>query len=427
MKKAVFLALFPFLVAPSLAAAEPAVYTIQDIYSAALRSHEAIKIAQESKVQAESRVEQARTYLYPRISGNASYMRYNEVLPPGGTTVFQPLDEIRAGLVLTQPLYTGGRTLAAWRAAREMNEASGYDLAAARQTIIYGAAEAYYSVIKARKLLEVSRHSLERMEHHKKVTEREAATRKTKANLSALLRANTLVNQARIGVRRSEDGLKIARQKLSLVTGIPESAELQEPPLLADPEDTGEKLLQTALSRRNDYQRSLLDRKVSEEFVTITEGAHRPQLSLETGIRYSLSDPNTMLDGTTYYGGVRLQVPIFEGGLMSAEVAEARSRQRQAELASTLLRRQIASEVQEAYVNYQTVTAVLETAKLQAADAQANFVNVEALFAEGLVTSLSLIDAEQALSLAERELVSATLDRQLAIIRLEKSAGILEK
>ena len=110
---------------------------------------------------------------------------------------------------------------------------------------------------------------------------------------------------------------------------------------------------------------------------------------------------------------------------MKAEVAEAKSKQRQAEYSSVLLRRQIESDVQEAYINYQTIVYVLGTAKLQFDDAKKNFDTVGGLFSEGLVASLTLIDAEQALSQAEQEVVNATYDQQVAILRLEKTIGTL--
>jgi outer membrane protein len=132
-----------------------------------------------------------------------------------------------------------------------------------------------------------------------------------------------------------------------------------------------------------------------------------------------------VVDATTYYGGVRVQIPIFEGGLMKAEVSEARSKQRQAELASLLLKRTIESEVQEAYINCQTVNAVLETAKVQNRYARSNFDTVEGLFSQGLLPSLSLIDAQQALSQADLELVAATYEQQLAILRLQARMGLL--
>ena len=265
------------------------------------------------------------------------------------------------------------------------------------------------------------------MERHKKVTEREAKTRKSKMNVSALLRANTLVNQARIALVRAEDGLKIARQKLSLLTKLPEDLSVADPQLLTAPAGALETLRQTAVQNRADYESAKFNQQAAGEFVTITRGAHYPQMFAEGGVRYQDSQPQTGLDATTYYAGVRLQIPIFEGGLMKAEVAEAKSRQRQAELASALLKRIIESEVHEALTNLQTFDVVLETARLQVGDAKKNFDTVESLFSEGLVSSLSLIDAEQALSLSEKELVSATWDRQLAILRLERSLGLLGK
>jgi outer membrane protein len=403
------------------------VYTLQDAYDAALKANEAVKISEEDVLQAESRVDQALARIYPNLTGNGAYTRYNEVLPPDDGFVFQPIDEVRASLVLTQPLYTGGRTLAAWRVAKTLREASRNDLSTTKQTILLGTAEAYYAVIKARKLVEVSKNSLDRMERHRKVTEREAATRRTKANLSALLRANTLVNQARIGLVRAEDGLKIAGQRLSLIAKLPEDIEVVEPEEHPGPQGTIQAFQEAALMNRDDYTNAQLDQKVAEESVTITRGGHYPQLSAEAALRWTASEPDTQLDGGTYYAGLRLQVPIFEGGLMKAEVSEARSRKRQAELFAAFLKRQIGSEVHEAYINYQTVNSVLGTAKLQLADAKKNFDTVEGLFSQGLVQSLSLIDAESALSLAERELVDATWERQLAILRLERSMGLLGK
>jgi outer membrane protein TolC len=287
--------------------------------------------------------------------------------------------------------------------------------------------EAYYAVIKAGKIIEVSKDSLERMERHKKVTEREAATRKTKANVSALLRANTLVNQARINLLTAEDRLKIARQNLNMLTKLPAESNLVDPPPVTAPEGTLAALQESALRNRDDLTSSKLNTQVAKEFVTITAGGHYPQVYAEAGMRYQDSSPTTIVDATTYYGGVRIQIPIFEGGLMKAEVSEARSKQRQAELSSLLLKRTIENEVQDAYINCQTVNAILETAKVQNGYARTNFDTVESLFSEGLLPSLSLIDAQQALFLSDLELVTATYEQQLAILRLQDRMGLLGK
>lgn len=410
----------------TIVSAEDRVYTLQDAYDAAMSSYEAVRISEEGVSQADSRVDQAWTYLYPRITANGAYTRYNEVLPPGGGAfIFQPEDQVQASLVLTQPLYTGGRTLAALRAAEGMQRSSRNDLTTQKQAILTNVAEAYYGVIAAQHVVESSRDSLERMERHKRVTEREAATRKSKANASALLRANSLVSQARILVVRSEDRLTVARQRLSLLTRLPQDGRFAEPAMLPAEKTSLQEMQQAALDNRRDLKSAEENSRIAKEFVTITKGAHYPQVYAEGGVRYQDSDPKTGLDATTYYGGIRVQVPIFEGGLMRYEIAEARSKVRQAEYAAELLRRSIASEVQEAFVNYRSLTAVLETAQEQYQFARDNFDTIEQLFSDGLVSSLSLIDAQQALQMAEQQLINARFEQQVAIIRLQRAQGLL--
>lgn len=412
---------------PALAA-EGTVYTLQDAYVAALQTNEVMKISEENIVQADSRVDQAWSYIYPNVTGHGSYVRYNETLPPnGGQTIFQPLGQFQASLVLKQPLYTGGRATAALRAAKTMQESSRSDLSVSKQNIMFSVAEAYYAVLRSQKIVEVSRGALERMERHRAVTEREASTRRSKANVSALLRASTLVDQARINLVLAETGLKVARQNLALLTRLPEDALVADPPEWQLPTDTVNALQDKALQNRDDYMSSRLSQEVAKESVTITEGAHAPQVHAEGGVKYVDSTPATMMDATTYYAGIFVDVPIFEAGLRKAEVSEARSKQRQTELSTELLKRSIMNEVAEAYLNYETVTMVLETTKTQLANARRNFDTVEGLFSEGLVASLSIIDAEQALFLAEREFVTATYEQQLAILRLQKTTGSLGK
>jgi outer membrane protein len=404
------------------------VFTLDDAFQAALGSNEIVKIAEEDVSQSNYHVDQAWSFLYPRLNARASYTRFNETLPPeGGPFLFQPLDQYQAALVLTQPLYTGGRTLAAFRTAKKLHETSSNSLGLARQDIMLRVAEAYYGVLRAQKAVEISKRSLERIEHHKKVTEREASTRKNKANQSALLRANSLVAQARITLVRAQDGFKIAREKLSLLTRLPLDIQPAEPSQLEMPTESLEGLRKTALMNRDDYANSRLNRNIAEESVTIVQGGHYPQLSAEAGATYQDSRPATALDSTAYYAGLRLQVPIFEGGLMKAEVSEARSKVRQAELASDLLRQSIESDVHEAYVNVKTAASVLETARLQMDYAKESFDAVQGMFTEGLLASLSLIDAEQALTFAEREVVNAGYERELAILRLKRSMGTLGK
>ncbi len=419
---------FLLCVLAATAGASEKIYTLEEAYQAALKNNETVRIAEEDRSQAEYRVDQAWTYLYPRLVAQGAYTRFNDTLPSGGGPfLFQPYEQYQAQLVLTQPLYTGGRTLAALRAAQEMRETSSENLSFTRQDTMIKVAEAYYGVLKAQRAVDITRRSLGRMEHHREITEREAATRRTKANQSALLRANSLVSQARISVVRVQDGLTIAKQKLSLLTKLPLDMQLAEPAQLEAPQGDLEALQKTALQSRDDFASAKMNERVAEENVTIVRGGHYPQLAAVAGLQYQDSRPAIFTDSTTYYAGLRLTIPLFEGGLTKAEVSEARSRVRQTELSRDFLRQSIETDVQEAYVNLKTAVSVLDTAKLQMDYAKGNYDAVEGLFTEGLLASLSMIDAEQALTFAEQELMNDGYDRELSILRLRKAVGILGK
>lgn len=422
--------LFMIAVLPFSASAADMAVTLQDAYASAFRTYESIPIAEQEIRRSEAVIDQAWTYLYPRLRGSASYTWYNEVLPPpsaagGSSFTFQPKEEVTAGLTLTQPLYTGGRTLAALRTARKMQDASRQGLAAARQDLMLNVAQAFYGTLKAQKLVEAGRESLDRMERNLRVTEREASVRRSRANTSALLRANTLVSGARIMLIASEDGLRMARRDLSLLTGLPEGSALVEPDQLPAPDDEYGSLLAKAYENRQDYLRAKLDRDMAAENVTIVRGGHYPQLYAEGGLRYKSTDPETMDEGSGYYGGVRLEVPLFEGGLLSAEVSEAKARLRQAELAVDLLKRSIEREVHQAWTGLRTATTIIGMLRQQFDDARRNFVAVEDLYREGLVSSLQVIDAQQALLLTEREYVNVRYDQQVAVLRLQRAIGLL--
>ncbi len=402
--------------------------TLDDAYTAALASNELVKIAQEGVTQSEDRIDQAWSYLYPHLDAQGGVTQYNETLPPGGGPyLFQPTTQYQAALVLTQPLYTGGRTLAGLRTARAMRKESGFALAKTKEDLMLQVAAAYYGALKAEHFEEISEESLTRMQSHRAITAREAATRSTKANQSALARADSLVSQAQIAVVRARDGLRMARQTLCLLTKLPPDVVLTEPAPLAPPDEDLAALQETALADRQDYAESRIKAQIAKEAVTIVKGGHLPQLSAVAGMQYVDSRPSTMLDATSYYGGLRLQVPIFEGGLMNAEVEEARSQALQAKLKSDYLKQTIATDVYGAYVHLQTMTSVLDTAKHELAYARKNYAAVRDLFTEGLLASLSLIDGEHALTLAEQELVSARYDQQLAILQLQQATGTLGK
>jgi outer membrane protein len=122
---------------------------------------------------------------------------------------------------------------------------------------------------------------------------------------------------------------------------------------------------------------------------------------------------------------LRLEFPIFEGGLRRAEVREALARERQTRLALGDLRRQISVEVESAWLDLRTQQSALESLRDQLRFARENFEAISKQFRFGLSDSLDVMDANTLLVTAERQLSEARFRYQLARIRLSRATGTL--
>ena len=81
-------------------------------------------------------------------------------------------------------------------------------------------------------------------------------------------------------------------------------------------------------------------------------------------------------------------------------------------------------EVKNALRDLMTVDSVLENLKDQLAYAQENFILVEKQFTFGLATNIDALDANSLLHQAQKQLTNTQYDRDLAVLKLQKTVGI---
>jgi outer membrane protein len=127
------------------------------------------------------------------------------------------------------------------------------------------------------------------------------------------------------------------------------------------------------------------------------------------------------------YGGLRLNFPFFEGGLRRAEVRQARARLKQIEYELSDLKDSIKIEVENAYLDLLTLSGTLEKLEAEREYAEENYKSVSRQFEYGLADSMDVMDANTLFVTAERKLVSARYDYQMAILKLRRATGTLLK
>jgi outer membrane protein len=169
-------------------------------------------------------------------------------------------------------------------------------------------------------------------------------------------------------------------------------------------------------------------RKISEDQISFAQGAYWPTLSLEGG--YLRNQPSPMPVNTvseSLYGSAMLNFPFFEGGLRRAEVREAESKKKQADLSLEDLKKTVSIEVDAAYLSLKTAEGVLKSLEDQLTFAKDNYNAVSKQFEHGLATSIDMIDANTLLTTAERQLSDAQLAYAYSILVLERTTGTFLK
>ncbi len=401
-------------------------YSLYDLFRIALTEAERLKIAEEDQRIAEIGKEKAASVLFPKISTFGSYTRYSDNKRTSTGMVIQPDESKSWGLRLDQSLSLSGREIIALNISRYNIERSRYDIQTEKEEYLLRVATSYYNVLKAKKALEIAQANLQRLIRH-----RDAAMVRLRAGeitKTDLLRAEAETSRAKAEITRAENSLKIAKAVLARIAGLRGDFEVIES-LISESSVTGlsiDSLRQIALSERPELKAAEFQKRVAEDQVRYTKGAYWPTLIVQGMYLRREEDPASLfLNRESLYGGITLNLPLFEGGLRKAEVMEMKSRLRQAELLYEDEKKTIGIDIERAYLDLITQKEVIKSLEDQLRHAKDNFKTVSRQYELGLANSIDVIDANTLYLTSERQLSEARYDYELAVIRLERAAGIL--
>jgi len=403
-------------------------YSLEDLYRIALERSEQIKISEEDLYIAERGKDKATAALLPTVSAFSDYTKYNKKKLGSAGSLIQPESSTSWGVRLDQSLSLGGRELTAFKISKENIEKSKYDLYAVKENYLFNVSSAYYDVLKAKKTLEIARANRERLTKHRDA----AATRLKVGEVTKtdLLRAQAELSGSQSEVVRAENGLKLARAVLARLVGLSRDYDIKASDFKKETleEFALGSLVEKAITERAELKSFILQKSIAEEQVTFAKGAYWPTLSIQ-GVyaRVDESPATAFLVKDDIFGVLSLTFPFFEGGLRKAEVRETEAKQRQAELAIEDLKKSIAIEVENAYLDFMTQKDVLKSLEDQLKFARENFTSISKQYEFGLAHSIDVIDSNTLLVTAERQFTDAHYNYQLSILKVEKATGTLLK
>ena len=364
----------------------------------------------------------------PTLGANASYTQ-----GINGLRALQGYNEsLTAGAEFRLPLFQGGRVRNAVHAADSRVDSGRQTLRATEGDVLVQAVSAYMDVVRDRAIVELNVNNV-------KVLQTNLDATNDRFQAGDLTRTDVAQSQARLEDGRSQltsakSNLTTSEENYRRVIGLGAGSLDQPPPLPVLPE-TADKAEDTAINSNPDIAAAAAAVKAARYDVSTARSSRMPSVAASVGTNYyrysgfagnGLGVPVGNISGDASQAGVTLTVPLYQGGLPSAQVRQAQAFESAAIERETATERQVIANARSAFSTYQ---AALEVIRSSQEALKANTLALEGVRAEQSVGErqvLDVLNAEQELLGSQVTLVSAQRDAYVAGFALLNAMGLVD-
>ena len=407
-----------FLLLAAGARAEP--LTRAQAVARALEANPEVQKSVQDVALYDGRVREATADALPDVSVLGSALRYRDpaLLNSSSFDAFPP--ELRQSLrPVGANLFDGAaqvrQTLfsfklgSAIRAARLSTTLGQEQLRRSRQAVALDAIRAYNDLLLVRERVRVEDSAVRQKEEHLAMARnRRAAGVATDLDV---LRSQVDLENARTQLLRLRGQQDIALARLNAVMVRPIDAPVEPVDSLAfEPLEVSlEEVIREAAANRPELRGAALTERIYGELVGVARGEGLPRLDLNAAWGWSVRQPTNFLerDFAKWNAAVSFTLPVFDGRRSAGRVAQARAEQGKAMQDRIALENQVRLEAKEAVDRLAVARSVLGSTELNVAQAARALEMTQANYRAGAATTLDVLDAQSALTLAESLRVEA--------------------
>lgn len=344
-----------------------------------------------------------------------------------------------ATVMLTQPLYMGGKIRAYDKITRLAEEAAGEQHSIEEQDLLVSVDEAYWRIValqSKKKLAESFLNTVKKFDEDvEKVIAEGMATKADGLSVKVKL------NEAEVAVIQVDNGLTLSRMALAQICGLPldgdfvlieelqteEQAEARDNGLInANLDDVN--AVEAALQNRPELRALDIAAKVKDQQVKVARSEYLPNLALTAG--YLATNPNLYNGFQKKFGGmwtvgVVLKVPILTWGDRIYKVRQAKAEAAIAHTRAEEVREKITLQVNQNRQKLQEAQHRLATAQRSQDQADENLRMATLGMKEGVIPVSNVLQAQTAWLSAHSTLVDAEIDVRLADLYLQRAKGVI--
>lgn len=367
----------------------------------------------------------ARAPGLPSVSGTATYSEFIE------TSLDSPLAPQRnldAAVNLGVPIYAGGGIRNSVNAAKTRVVAGQADLRAVESGVFSQVVATYMDVILAEAVVKLNRANVQRLEVNLQAT-------RDRFEIGDLTRTDVAQSASRLALaqgqtRSAEANLIAARERYIQVIGKAPQ-DLATPPALQGLPGSADEAVGVALDSNPDLI-AARERSKAAGYDTAAANARRlPQVSVFARSGYndylgSNKLPQVAQSTTDTSVGVRATVPLYQGGLPSAQKRQAQAREGAVLEQEIGVERQVIASVRAAFAQWQAAQSLTVSSQTAVDAAELSLEGVRAENTVGNRTILDILNSENERLNAQVQLVTAKRNAYVAGFNLLAAMGKAE-
>lgn len=332
-------------------------------------------------------------------------------------------------VMLTQPLYMGGKIRAYNQITKLSKELAGFQYDTETQNLILSIDEAYWmtvSLSNKKKLAEDYLSLIQKLDQDMEKLIQEGVATKADG-----LTVKVKLNEAEMNCAKVDNGLNLSKMLLCQLCGMP----LDEDFILSDASETD----LADLSVKNDNENSdfgnrpeikSLDiaNKIYAQKIKVVRSEMLPTLALVGG--YAATSPS-VFNGFekkfkgTWNVGVMLQIPVFHWNEGIYKVKAAKAEATIARLQKSDVEEKIQLQISQSKFKIDEAQKRLSMAQRNMEKAEENLRFANKGFQEGVIPTTNVMEAQTAWLSAQTEKLDAQIDVRLANTYLQKALGKL--
>ena len=403
-------------------------------YEAALQ-HDATILAERAAAQAaQERLPQALSQRRPSLSlsagQNRNHLESQTANILGQRSVSERYyDSNNAALQLRQPLYRPA-VLAQIKQARAQVQDADAVLDVNENDLLERVAQAYFDALLGQVQLDLA--SAQKTAFAAQLQSAQKGFAAGVGMRTDVDEAQARMDLAHAQVLQAQQALDLARRRLALLLGVPVAQLVQLADLdtqrfapSAPVPTSAEQWIALAEESSPQLQALRARLRAAQAEVDKAQAGHKPTLDVVATVSRSDSDSVTSIN-TVYkqkYVGVQLNVPLYAGGYVSSTVRQALAEVQRMQQTLEAAQRDLSNQV---YEQFSAMTeGVLRIAALEQAvrSAQQALLSSQKSLQAGARTTVDVLNAEQQLTVAQRDLAQARYGYVLAHLKLQMLAG----